>query len=175
MSPRPAIPALLFAAFLAGVAVFPGISHADILRWVDDDGVIHFTDDPSTIPARHRGKEKVIINERKTPGQGAAELSAPPPPIPAPPSQDAPPPDAAAEPFAGAEDPAATADNLRAKIAAKESFVRQVEEKRSLSTNPLRNRVVSPADIDLFNKYQMELPDDRARLEALEKELGQLK
>jgi hypothetical protein len=47
-----------------------------------------------------------------------------------------------------------------------------VDEKRSLATNPLRNRIVSPADLDLYQKYQVELPYDRDRLRQLESRLN---
>jgi len=43
-----------------------------------------------------------------------------------------------------------------------------VDERQSLSTNPYRNRFVSPEDLELYKKYKEELPADRERLKELE-------
>ncbi len=66
------------------------------------------------------------------------------------------------------------AEQLRAKIAAKEQLIESVDKKRSLATNPLRNRFVSPADMELYRKYQAELPADRERLKDLESQIDSL-
>lgn len=62
-------------------------------------------------------------------------------------------------------------EQQKARIAAKEEHIRAVDEKRSLAMNPLRNRVVDPADLDLYDKYLAELPADRERLQELESRL----
>ena len=160
----PAIPALLLAACLAGIVLSPGQAAADIFRWVDDDGVLHFTDDPASIPASRRGTSSVVI--RQDAGSRDAAPAAEAAPAPTPPTPAAPDPDRDAAPAAG--DPSDEARQLRAKIEAKESFIRQIDAKRSPAGNPYRNRIVDPADLDLYNKYQAELPGDRATLNALE-------
>jgi hypothetical protein len=66
------------------------------------------------------------------------------------------------------DDDATLAEKLRAKIDAKERFLRGVDEKQSLATNPYRNRLVSPSDLELYRKYKEELPADRERLKALD-------
>ena len=44
-----------FIIFLA-LSVFPSLSAAaDILRWVDEKGIVHFTDNVHNIPERYRG------------------------------------------------------------------------------------------------------------------------
>jgi hypothetical protein len=70
------------------------------------------------------------------------------------------------------DDDATLAEKLRAKIDAKERFLRGVDEKQSLATNPYRNRFVSPSDLELYRKYKEELPGDRERLKALESRLA---
>lgn len=59
-------------------------------------------------------------------------------------------------------------EQQKAKIAAKEQHIRAVDAKRSLAVNPLRNRVVDPADLDLYDKYLAELPADKERLKEFE-------
>ena len=70
------------------------------------------------------------------------------------------------------DDDATVAEKLRAKIDAKERFLRGVDEKQSLATNPYRNRFVSPPDLELYRKYKEELPGDRERLKELESRLS---
>jgi hypothetical protein len=70
------------------------------------------------------------------------------------------------------DDDAALTEKLRAKIDAKERFIRGVDEKQSVATNPYRNRFVSPSDLELYRKYKEELPGDRERLKALDSRLA---
>ena len=154
---------LAFSPFLA-----PSAS-ADIYRWEDESGVIHFTDDPSTIPAKKRGRPSwkgTAVPPRAafsgsrgiSPGTSPGPSLSPRPSNGETPDRPAPPQD----------DDATLAEKLRAKIDAKERFVRGVDEKQSLATNPYRNRIVSSPDLDLYRKYKEELPADRERLKALE-------
>jgi hypothetical protein len=69
------------------------------------------------------------------------------------------------------DDDATLAEKLRAKIDAKERFIRGVDDKQSLATNPLRNRFVAPEDLELYRKYKEELPADRDNLKAIESRL----
>ena len=48
----------LFAGILAFSPLLASRASADIYRWEDESGVIHFTDDPSTIPAKYKGKAR---------------------------------------------------------------------------------------------------------------------
>ncbi|HEX8043776.1 hypothetical protein, partial [Candidatus Deferrimicrobium sp.] len=73
------------------------------------------------------------------------------------------------------DDDATLAEKLRAKIDAKERFLRAVDEKQSLATNPYRNRVVDPPDLELYQKYKEELPGDRERLKELDSRLAPVK
>src|SRR4030067_323933 len=51
------------------------------------------------------------------------------------------------------EDLVSQVEQLKAKIAAKEKHISAVDAKRSLAVNPLRNRFVDQADLDLYDKY----------------------
>ena len=162
--------ALLFLALTA-----PAL--ADIYRWVDEAGVIHFTDDPSSIPERNRRQAQDILKAPPSAGKPSlSTIGASAPPATAPPaateyiqqgngrSPEAFPP--------SVESPAVRSEQLRAKIAAKEQFIDTIDRKRSSILNPLGNRFVDPADLELYRKYQEELPADRARLKELESRLS---
>ncbi len=60
----------LLAVVVGGLIMFQP-SHAEIYKWVDDNGTVHFTEDPSTIPEKYLGKTKIRENpessERKGP------------------------------------------------------------------------------------------------------------
>jgi hypothetical protein len=142
-------------------------ARADIFKWVDDQGTLHFTDDPSTIPASKREQSTAPFIKEPPKSASPAESA----PRPAPSAVESAPPPEVVSPDSGenhAEALEREIEQLKAKIAAKESLIRYVDEKRSLATNPLRNRVVSAADLDLYEKYKIELPGDMERLRQLE-------
>ncbi len=157
---------LLAAAFLV-LSAHPSAS--EIYQWTDDQGTVHFTDERSGIPAASRGKARVL--QREAP----ISVESPPPdayvPAPAPEAEPGP---AIQEEIGDVGDPATQAELLRAKITAKEQLIESVDKKRSLATNPLRNRFVSPSDMELYRKYQAELPGDRERLKELESRIDSL-
>ncbi len=144
-----------------------GLAFAEIYQWVDEQGTVHFTDELSSIPPAARGKARRLLREA-------------PVTIPAPSPGDwggTPSPPADAGLPAETEDigdPVTQAEQLRAKIAAKEQLIKSVDDKRSIATNPLRNRFVSPTDMELYRKYQAELPADRERLKELESRIDSL-
>ena len=171
------------AAILALLLLFPAFSHADIYRWEDDAGTLHFTDDPSNIPSAYQGKAKTMMQEappepapvtKSTRGRGNPSPPptsvTPPPYVPATPREDE------AEANARERDMLASqVDQLRAKISAKEVLIKTVDDRMNLALNPLRSRVVDPGDLELYKKYQAELPEDRERLQLLENRLRQFK
>ena len=145
---------------------------ADIYRWEDESGVIHFTDDPSSIPAKYRGKSREI--QKSPPEAGKPSVSTMGPSSPPGPSLSPRPSggETIDRPMLPQDDDATLAEKLRAKIDAKERFIRGVDERQSLATNPYRNRNVSPSDLELYRKYKEELPADRDHLKALESRLS---
>ncbi len=163
---RRARPASLAAVAAILVVLACGVVSAEIYQWVDEQGTVHFTDELSGVPPAQRGKARLLLRE------APVTLPAPPPgaygPAPASP-QDAGP--SAEDEVA---DPVTLAEQLRAKIAAKEQLIKSVDDKRSIATNPLRNRFVSPTDMELYRKYQAELPGDRERLKELEARIDSL-
>ncbi len=166
---RYAIAALAFFSLLATASL------ADIYRWEDASGTVHFTDDLSNIPAAFRGKAKMVIRE-------APRSSESPPPAPAgqgtgqpqpasPPSPE----DPAAAAAREKEEVASQVEQVKAKIAAKEKLLRFVEDRQNLVLNPDRRRILDPGDLELYKKYQEELPQDRQTLQDLENRLESLK
>ncbi len=149
---------------------------ADIYRWEDESGVIHFTDDLSAVPPKYRGKTREI--QKTPPAAGKPSLSTMGAPAPPPGPSFSPGPSSGEtldRPLLPENDDATQAEKLRAKIDAKERFIRGVDEKQSLATNPYRNRNVSPSDLDLYRKYKEELPADREQLKELESRLSPAK
>ena len=174
-----AMPALwLFGGMLAVSPLLAPPASADIYRWEDESGVIHFTDDLSAVPAKYKAKAREI---QKTPPEAGkpsvSTVGAPPPSSRPDPSSSPRPADGGTldRPVLPQDDDATQAEKLRAKIDAKERFVRGVDERQSLSTNPYRNRFVSPEDLELYKKYKEELPADRERLKELESRLAPVK
>jgi len=165
----PAIALWLFGGVLAFSTFLALPASADIYRWEDESGVVHFTDDPSTIPAKYRGKTRDILKTPPAAGKPSVSTIGAPPSPPGPPSSpgtsNGESPD---QPALPEDNDATQAEKLRAKIDAKERFLRDVDEKQSLATNPYRNRFVSPSDLELYQKYKDELPADRERLRAIE-------
>lgn len=150
----------------------PLVARADIYRWEDENGVLHFTDDVSNIPAAYRGKVKMFVKEPTEP--------VPPPSSPAergvytPPSTYLPAPSREDEAEAAAREAESLStriEQLKARISAKENLVKTVENRQNLALNPLRNRVVDPGDMELYRKYRAELPGDREQLKELESRL----
>lgn len=169
-----AVPAAFFLFLYS-----PAASWADIYRWVDGQGTAHFTDDPSSIPSEYRKGSVLMIRE------SPAAVS--PPPAAPPPGPPQVPPAGTTAPALSAEEQAAQdaarekeklaseVEQLKAKIDAKEKHIQAVDAKQSLALNPLRNRFVEQADLDLYQKYQAELPADREQLKELESRLQSLK
>ncbi len=163
----------LFGGMLAFSPLLAPPASADIYRWEDESGVIHFTDDVSAIPANYRGKSREILKTPPEAGQPSLSTmdapSSPPGPSFSPRPSNG---ETLDRPALPQDDDATLAEKLRAKINAKERFIRGVDEKQSLATNPYRNRFVSPPDLELYRKYKEELPGDRERLKALESHLS---
>ncbi|MCL5885242.1 MAG: DUF4124 domain-containing protein [Deltaproteobacteria bacterium] len=164
-------------AVMALLMLFAADSRADIYKWEDETGAIHFTDDLSNVPAAFRGKATMVIREapraaEPTPSvprdQGAGQTR--PAPAGAPSREDQ-----AAAAAREKESLASEAEQMKAKIAAKERLIRFVEDRQNLALNPYRSRVVDPGDLELYRKYQAELPEDRRKLEDLESRLELLK
>ena len=164
-------------ATLALLSLLAADSRADIYRWEDQAGTVHFTDDLSNVPAAFRGKAKRVIREAPRQegapppapaGQGAGQSPPPPPP---PPSPE----DRAAAEARDREALTSRVEQLKAKIAAKEKLIEFVEDRQNLILNPDRRRVLDPGDLELYRKYQEELPLDRQALQDLEIRLESLK
>jgi hypothetical protein len=150
-------------------AFFPGSSLADIYRWEDDQGVIHFTDDPGEIPAKYRSRGKAVMQGPPPSGQPSLSTIGAPASSPIVPVLPGRGPDLrSGMPEPDPEDLQAEAQTLRSRISAKETFIEGIDRKRSNILNPMGNRFVSPEDLELYKKYSEELPKDRDRLKEME-------
>ena len=182
---RPARPGRFTPAFLGAavacvlLSLSPAASRAEIYQWKDNQGTMHFTDDETTIPAKYRNNSNRLIRE-------APSVISPEKASPSPGRKQDPLPGSASGGGLSAEEEAAQeatreeelgslVEQQKAKIAAKEEHIRAVDAKRSLAINPLRNRVVDQADMDLYAKYKEELPEDKERLRELETRLESIK
>ncbi len=182
---RPARPggfslAILGAAVVACLLLLlsPAASRADIYQWEDNQGTMHFTDDETTIPAKYRKNSSRLI--REAPSVISPEKASPSPgmkqaPLPGSARDGLSAGEEAAQEAAREEELASLVEQQKAKIAAKEEHIRAVDAKRSLAVNPLRNRIVDQADMDLYDKYKDELPGDKERLRELESSLESIK
>jgi hypothetical protein len=163
----------LSMGFLAFSALLAPPASADIYRWEDDSGVIHFTDDLSAVPAKFRKKAREIQKTPPAAGKPSVSTMGAPSSLPGPPLSPRPSNgERIGPPLLPQDDDATLAEKLRAKIDAKERFLRAVDEKQSLTTNPYRNRLVAPTDLELYQKYKEELPGDRQRLKELDSRLA---
>ena len=174
---RPSGPAILSLwlslGFLACSALLAPPASADIYRWEDESGVVHFTDDLSAIPAKYRGKAREIQKTPPAAGKPSVSTMGAPSSPPGPPHSPRPSSgETIGTPERTQDDDATLAEKLRAKIDAKERFIRAVDEKQSLATNPYRNRYVTPTDLELYQKYKEELPGDRERMKELDSRLA---
>jgi len=159
----------LSTVIIAFLLIYPSFAYGDIYRWVDDLDTIHYTDDVTNIPAPFRGKAERVIREGPKPTEASrgdsgetGKAGALPPPVT---PMKIPPTGAQA---GEKENIASEVEQLKAKIAAKEKLIQYVEDRQSLAKNPYRNRIVDPPDLELYKKYQEELPGDRERLKELE-------
>ncbi|MGZ8441764.1 MAG: DUF4124 domain-containing protein [Candidatus Deferrimicrobiaceae bacterium] len=161
---------------LAFSVPFATPASADIYRWEDEGSVVHFTDDPSTIPSKYKGKAREILKSPPAAGKPSLSTMGVPASSQVPSSPPWSPDGGAPDRTTMAPDDDATLmEKLRAKIDAKERFIRDVDQKQSLAVNPYRNRFVSPPDLELYGKYKEELPRDRERLKELESRLPPLR
>jgi Domain of unknown function (DUF4124) len=171
--------AAFFRILLAGSALLLLCARpaaAEIYRWVDEQGTIHFTDELSNIPPGARKSATKEIHEGPGTGGSLSVLSA------SPFSSEGDAGGNASLPSPDTSDSGSSRDillsrieQLKAKISAKERHIQAVDRKQSMAVNPLRNRYVAEPDLDLYRKYQEELPADREELRALEEELSSLR
>jgi len=62
---------VLIATFIISFLMIPFLTHAEVYKWVDDKGTIHFTDDYSNIPEKYLPLAEV----QESPEEGPAPIS----------------------------------------------------------------------------------------------------
>lgn len=163
------IPVVILALLLACARP----AAADIYRWVDEQGTIHFTDELSNVPPAARNSATLQLREAPDSGGSLSVVGSPP--LPSAGAESPPTSPGTSDSGSGRDFLLLRIEQLKAKIAAKERHVEAVDRKQSLALNPLRNRFVEEADLELYRKYKEELPADREELRALEEELSSVR
>jgi len=62
-----------------GFSMFPLLIHADVYKWTDDKGTVHFTDDSSNIPEKYLPSAESQRSPKENPISGIEQKSAPAP------------------------------------------------------------------------------------------------
>ncbi len=152
---------------LAVLFLFASNAWSDLYQWTDRDGVVHITDSLESVPQEYRAKVKV--HESKPPEEAA-------------PAQDAP---QRVSPQPGPEDRLygghteewwrqafrtrrEQIDQLAASIGTKEQFVETFEGGRRFG------QIFKQENVDAYEAYKEQLPDDKERLAELKDELEKL-
>lgn len=157
----------LSAAIVFGASAF---AHADLYQWKDKEGVIHITDDLEKVPEKYRDKMKV----RKSP-KGKAQAPATTAPPAAEPAQ---PPQQKAELYGdyplewwmqNFSRIKRDVKSLEDSVADKKQFMSLFESGRRLG------QTYSSSDVETYNRYKSELPEDEQRLLQLKDELDELR
>ncbi len=154
---------MVTVAVLSILILFAPHSGAQLYRWVDQNGVTHFTDNPQNIPEQFKSNVEeftppqitTYAEEKRKEGSALT------------PSWD----DTGGEfrDSEGAiEELEESISTLKSQIKAKKDLVDYVDDRRNLAKNPLRNRIITENELELYDRYVSELPDDERELEELE-------
>lgn len=153
---------ILICLFLLTLASF---SYAQVYRWVDQDGVTHYTDNLQNIPEKYRKsvRESTLpeittyrdVGSTGTPSKLKSDTEQEVP-------QDS---------EAGIYQLKEAIDTLRSQIKAKKDLIKYVDDRRNLAINPYRNRIITEKELELYDRYKEELPENERELENLESTL----
>lgn len=158
------LPGIALVALLISGA--PTISSGQVYRWVDQGGVVHFTDNPQNIPDQYRNNAMeftpppiTTYAEERDRRVGAV-------------------PQSGLTRGANRERPSDSAEALeesirtmKSQIKAKRDLIRYVDERKNLAVNPYRNRIIMKNELELYDRYLQEIPEDERELERLESAL----
>ena len=128
---------IMLLALLWG-SVVPGL--AQIYRWTDDTGRIHFTDNPSTIPPERR-EHSQPLSPATTGSEGATEAQTEPPVPPASTTTTDSPPSAVPESASLLQEQARTLDEqIAAALQERQTYLDQLNAIREVRANPAFGR-----------------------------------
>lgn len=149
-------------AVLAVVAGFTAVAQADTYRWVDDKGVIHFTDNPDRIPSKYLKRVQEVSSQES------------PAPIPQRQSQTATR-DSSPDLPGGLSEQAwrSRFSALRAELKALKD---ELPVKREALDQFRRKRIIyqRPQDRSAYNQQMEKIERDEARISELEAQLAAL-
>ncbi|HHL40268.1 MAG TPA: DUF4124 domain-containing protein [Deltaproteobacteria bacterium] len=156
-------------ACLLVLALPAGSARAEIYRWVDEEGVVHITDDLHKVPQEYRGKAEVM--ESSPPPEKPARPAAPQRRPPAEEEEEK-------ERLYGGQPLGWWEDLFRQKreeIAGLESSIREKERfVEAFESGRRFGQIFSDEYIRRYEKYKAELPADRKTLKAYREELDRL-
>jgi hypothetical protein len=153
----------IFITFLSGLSP----AFAEIYHWTDEEGVLHITDDLGKVPEEYRSKAKVFET-----GPAEEEPAVEPAPPPAAPGleveelYDGQPLDWWKEEFEKIEKRIAELEGAYNK---KRQFVSVFEAGRRFG------QVFEQSDVETYQRYKKEIPEDEKRFEELDGELEELR
>lgn len=153
-----------------------GLAHAETYRWVDDKGVVHFTDNPDRIPARYLKRVQELPSVTvPSPSPSATPDQQAPRPVPAPGGEPPVRQPEGAKQYGGKDETA-----WRAQFATVRNELKALQEglpkKREQLAQLRRKRVIYQGAQErvAYNEMKARIDKDEARLVELEKELAAL-
>ncbi|MBI2369376.1 MAG: DUF4124 domain-containing protein [Deltaproteobacteria bacterium] len=180
---------MLGATWMAGLTLSPMLAAsgnaAEVYRWVDDKGVVHFTDSPENIPTKYRRKTDILRLpstpiSQGSPGAPPASAASPTGPAGQPPGGPAPGVPPATPPGAPSSTPVVSAAAQAAETARREVRALQegLEQKRKYVELFERGRrsgvLYSQDEIKKYNDSVGEIPRDEAKLKEQQSRLEEL-
>lgn len=155
---------------LAVVTGFSGAARADTYRWVDDKGVVNFTDNPDLIPSKYRKRV------RKSPSMTSPAPQSESKPEPRPQRQSTPPANSSEKkPTGGLSE-----QEWRSRFATLRAELKALQDglpkKREALDQLRRKRTIyqRPQDRVAYNDQMDKIERDEARIKELETQLSSL-
>lgn len=158
-------------AFLLALAILvgPALAYADFYQWVDKQGVTHITDDLNSVPREYRDALKV--HEKKE--IGPSEKSVEPQAVEAGPKKQ----EKTVELYGDH-----TLDWWKQAFSTKRDEIARLEEKLSVKKQFMEvfeggrrfGQVFGSSEVDTYNRYKTEAPQDESALQRLKDELSEL-
>lgn len=159
---------IVVIVFLFSIVFIPSGSLADLYQWQDEKGDVHVVDDMLLVPPEYKDRVKII---KTRPPQETAPPEQYIPPSPPPPSEQRElygeyPIEWWRDEFDKRKKEIA---DLEKTVTEQKSFVNIFERGRGLG------QTYSKADIEAYETYKRNLPDDESKLQRLKAELEELR
>ncbi len=154
--------------FTVLLLLFAPYAFADLYQWQDKEGVIHITNDMNKVPEQYQDKVKVFKTTQQP--QAPAQVPAPAPTPGAPEESTGLYGDHSLEWWKESfNNKNQEIGELQSSISAKNQYISIFEAGRRFG------QMFGSTEVETYNKYKQELPDDEKRLAELNDELAELK